>query len=83
MGFVLIFVCYCYFLEYSVIYSYNVIYMYMDRYLETEKLVIIYYACYPREREKIPMQDFTSIVTGLIISGCGIGDAVEGGELGE
>ena len=55
----------------------------MDRYLETEKLVIIYYACYPREREKIPMQDFTSIVTGLIISGCGIGDAVEGGELGE
>ena len=28
------------------------------------------------------MEDFTSIVSGLTISGCGIGDAIEGGELG-
>jgi hypothetical protein len=36
----------------------------MDRYLETEKLVIIYYGCYPREWEKISMHDFTSLVSG-------------------
>jgi len=28
------------------------------------------------------MEDFTLIVSGLTISGCGIGDAIEGGELG-
>jgi hypothetical protein len=91
VGFVLSFVCYYYlgyFLEYSPIYSYNIIYTYvytdMDAYLETEKLVIIYHhGCYPREWEKIPMQDFSSIVTVLIISRCGIGDAVEESDLGE
>jgi len=36
----------------------------MDRYLETEKLVIIYHGCYSREWEKIRMHDFTSIVSG-------------------